>query len=237
MWEGLTVGGFQFDDSLEYAAAKKEYDIINYIVDKMDVSDPQVALKVYYKLLERKDMRTVIGLTFLKQLRDFCVQSGVVEDSQIKIIPILSDQAKKGRISSFGDETALEIDSAISESASDMQGGFASLDNKIAEDFSETERSLKRDIQDHISRENKFKQVADFYRNRSKKCYLVIGVLAALIVILFVLALSNGNTPFTDKEADIQNRYAAWAEELAEKESELNKREKEIENAELRGEE
>ena len=84
MWEGLQVSGFQFDDSMEYALAKKEADIINYIIERMDISDPQVALKVYYKLLERQDFKTVVGFTFLKQLRDFCVQNGVVDEESIK---------------------------------------------------------------------------------------------------------------------------------------------------------
>ena len=75
MWEGLKIGGFQFDDSMEYALAKKESDIIGYITERMNINDPQVALLVYYKLLERQDMKTVVGLSFLKQLRDYCVES------------------------------------------------------------------------------------------------------------------------------------------------------------------
>ena len=224
MWEGLTVSGFQFDDSLEYALAKKEADIINYIVERMDVSDPQVALKVYYKLLERQDLKTVVGLTFLKQLRDFCVQNGIVDDESIRLISIKSD--KKGKLSSYGDENALEIDSAISESASDMDTGFEKLDNKIAEEFSEKEKELKRNIQDLKSKENKFKAVADHYRGKVKKCYYIITGLMVIIVVLFVLALSNGDTPFTDAEEDIQNRYATWAEELSERENAITLREK-----------
>lgn len=217
MWEGLTVGGFQFDDSMEYALAKKEADIIRYISDRMDLRDPQVALKVYYKLLERKDFQTVVGLSFLKQLRDFCIDSGVAPDDAIKLIGIRKD--KKGKLSSFGDENALEIDSAISESTADMENGFEKLDTKINEEFSETERELKRDIQNHISKENKFKAVADHYRTKVKKCYLVIVGLAVVIIVLFIMAITSGNTPFSDTEKDIQNRYAAWAEELAERES------------------
>ena len=217
MWEGLTVGGFQFDDSMEYALAKKEADIIQYISDRMDLRDPQVALKVYYKLLERKDFQTVVGLSFLKQLRDFCIDSGVAPDDAIKLIGIRND--KKGKLSSFGDENALEIDSAISESTADMENGFEKLDTKINEEFLETERELKRDIQNHISKENKFKAVADHYRTKVKKCYLVIVGLAVVIIVLFIMAITSGNTPFSDTEKDIQNRYAAWAEELAERES------------------
>ena len=126
MWEGLQVSGFQFDDSMEYALAKKEADIINYIIERMDISDPQVAVKVYYKLLERQDVKTVGGFPFLTQLRDFCVQNGVVDEESIKVISIKSD--KKGKLASYGDENALEIDSAITESAEDLGKGFDHLD-------------------------------------------------------------------------------------------------------------
>ena len=224
MWEGLTVGGFQFDDSMEYAQAKKEADIINYIVERMDVTDPQVALKVYYKLIERQDLKTVVGLAFLKQLRDYCIQNEVVDDETIKLISIKSD--KKGKLSSFGDERALEVDTAISDSASDIDNGFEHLDTKISEEFSETEKELKRNIQEHISKENKFKAVAEHYRDKAKKCYFVIAGLAIVIIILFVLALKTGNTPFNDAEEEIQDRYAAWAEELTERENAVVIREK-----------
>ena len=234
MWEGLKVGGFQFDDSMEYALAKKESDIINYIIERMNINDPQVALKVYYKLLDRKDFKTVVGLTFLKQLRDFCIQSGVADDDQIKVIAVPGEENKKGRISSFGDESALEIDSAISESASDMDTKFDHLDKKIDDEFAETEKALKRDIQNHINNENKYKNVADYYRSKVKKCYYVIVGLAVIIVILFVLAITSGNTPFSDTEQSIQDKYASWAEELTAKEEALKIRESTLEN---RGEE
>ena len=221
MWEGLKVGGFLFDDSMEYARAKKESDIINYISERMDISDPQIALKVYYKLLDRQDMKTVVGLTFLKQLRDFCVDNGIVDESQIKVISIPSEQSKKGKVSSYGDENALEIDSAIAESSSDMDNRFDRLDNKIEEEFSETEKALKRDIQNHISQENKYKNVADYYRAKTKKCYYGIAALVIIIIVLFIMAIKNGDTPFTDAEKDIQDRYAAWAEDLAEREAAL----------------
>ena len=230
MWEGLQVSGFQFDDSMEYALAKKEADIINYIIERMDISDPQVALKVYYKLLERQDFKTVVGFTFLKQLRDFCVQNGVVDEESIKVISIKSD--KKGKLASYGDENALEIDSAITESAEDLGKGFDHLDTKIQEEFSEKEKELKANIRDLKSKEDRFKAVAEHYRNKAKKCYMVIAGLVVVIIVLFVMALTTGNTPFNDAEADIQNRYAAWAEELSEKESSLTERERALNEGE-----
>lgn len=221
MWDGLKVGGFQFDDSMEYALAKKESDIINYITERMDTSDPQIAMKVYYKLLERQDMKTVVGLAYLKQLRDFCIQSGIIDDAQLKVIPIIDEKEKKGKLSSYGDASALEMDTAISESAADMDTKFERLDQKIDDEFAETEKALKRDIQNHINKENKYKNIADFYRSKVKKCYYAIVALAIVIVVLFILAITGKHLPISDTEKDIQDKYAAWAEELAEREKAL----------------
>lgn len=228
MWEGLKIGGFQFDDSMDYALAKKESDIIEYVSERMNISDPQVALLVYYKLLDRQDMKTVVGLTFLKQLRDYCIQSGVVEDSQIKMIPIKSENVKQGKLSSYGDEDALETDAAISQGEESMDEGFNTLENKIEEEFSNEEKQLKRDIKSHIDRENKLKSVADHYKNKVKKCYYVISALFIIILILFILAVKSGNTPFSDTEKNIQDKYAAWAEELSEREQAIREKESQL---------
>ena len=228
MWEGLKIGGFQFDDSMEYALAKKESDIIGYITERMNLNDPQVALIVYYKLLERQDMKTVVGLSFLKQLRDYCVESGVVDDSQIKMIPIRVENGAKGKLSSYGDEEALETDAAIETGEEAVKSGFEKLDNKISEEFSAEEKQLKRDIQTHVDREKKLKSVADHYKNKLKKCYYVISALAIVIVILFVMAIASGNTPFSDAEKDLQDRYAGWAEELSAREEAIKYREEQI---------
>lgn len=228
MWEGLKIGGFQFDDSMDYALAKKESDIIEYVSERMNISDPQVALLVYYKLLDRQDMKTVVGLTFLKQLRDYCIRSGVVEDSQIKMIPIKSENVKQGKLSSYGDEDALETDAAISQGEESMDEGFNALENKIEEEFSNEEKQLKRDIKSHIDRENKLKSVADHYKNKVKKCYYVISALFIIILILFILAVKSGNTPFSDTEKNIQDKYAAWAEELSEREQAIREKESQL---------
>ena len=235
MWEGLKIGGFQFDDSMEYALAKKESDIIGYITERMNISDPQVALLVYYKLLERQDMKTVIGLSFLKQLRDFCIESGVVEDSQVKMIPIRSEIGDKGKISSFGDEEALETDAAIQTGEEAVNGGFEKLDDKISEEFAQEEKKLKRDIQNHVDREKKLKSVADHYKHKVKKCYYIISALALIILVLFIMAISSGNTPFSDTEKEIQNKYAGWAEELSAREEALKIKEKQLGGGESDG--
>jgi len=122
----------------------------------------------------------------------------------------------------------LETDAAISQGEENMDEGLNTLENKIEEEFSNEEKQLKRDIKSHIDRENKLKSVADHYKNKVKKCYYVISALFIIILILFILAVKSGNTPFSDTEKNIQDKYAAWAEELSEREQAIREKESQL---------
>lgn len=221
MWNNLTVNGFQFDNSTDYAEAKKEADAIDYLKSKMDIDNPEVAIKVYYKLLDRQNLHTIIGYTFLKQLRDFCIDSGIVNDNQIKSIIFPSVTETKGKIDAYGDEVSLEIDSSIDNTQEQVDEGFKEFDKGPAQVFAEQEKKLKRDIQNLISKQNKLNTVAEHYRHKSNKCICVIAALVIIIIALFGISIYNGTFPYNDVEKEIQNKYAAWAEELSERESKI----------------
>lgn len=76
MEEKLRIGNFEFTDAAEYAAAKREADAVEYIRAKTDVTNPEIALKVYNKLLERKSFVTVVGTAFLQELYEKALESG-----------------------------------------------------------------------------------------------------------------------------------------------------------------
>ncbi len=228
MWDNLKVDGFQFNNSADYAEAKHESEAISYIESKMDISNPRIALKVYYKLLDRKNLHTIVGITYMKQLRNFCISSGLVSDEQIRAIDIFDKNLIKGAAAAIGDETALETDSLISESETSVDKSFDEYDseNKKALQQENTEdnekKELKRSIQTYISRENKLKTVAEHYRSKMKKCYLVIATLIVIIVAIFAITIYRGGMPYDDVEAEIQNKYAAWEEELEIREKALS---------------
>lgn len=228
MWDNLTVNGFQFENANEYAEAKKEAEGIEYIVSKMDISDPEIALKVYYKLLDRKNLKTVVGYTFLKELRDFCVSSNIVSEDQIRSIYFTSTGVSKNKISSFGDEASLEIDSAIVNGNPEIDDDFDAFDNSEAKINDENAKKLKRDIQNHIAQEKKLTSVAEQYRIRSKRYFCIIAALLIVILALFAISIYKGTLPYTDVETEIQNKYAKWAEELDERENAIKIREQQI---------
>ena len=151
------------------------------------------------------------------------------------MIPIRVENGAKGKLSSYGDEEALETDAAIETGEQAVESGFEKLDNKISEEFSAEEKQLKRDIQNHQDREKKLKSIADYYKTKVKKCYYIISALAIVIVILFVMAIASGNTPFSDKEKDLQDRYAGWAEELSAREEAVKYREEQINGGNVSG--
>lgn len=229
MWNNLTVNGFQFENSNDYAEARREADAIEYLTGKMDVSNPEIAIKVYYKLLDRQNLHTIVGYNFLKQLRDFCINSGIVNDSQIKSINMPSSEPHSAKIESYGDEISLEIDSAIDDTKEEVDKGFDEYDNSAKKTLSDLEKKLKRDIQSLQAKEKKLNTVAEHYRLKNRKLTCVIVGLALIIVCLFGLSIYKGSLPYDDVETEIQDKYAAWAEELAEREAAVKQKESSIE--------
>lgn len=227
MWDNMNVKGFQFDTAAEYAEAKHEAEAIEYICSKMDVNDPQIALKVYYKLLERKNLHTVFGVIFLKELRDRIINAGLAEDSDLKYIHAPSFESDLFNANETGDETALENDSLISEASEDVEDKLKGPEL----DKSDEVKKLNRDLSIYRDNEKKIKSVAEHYRKITKTCYVVIIALIVVIVCFFGIAYYNNNLSFKDKEIEVQDKYSAWAEELQQREYELDLREAELNNA------
>ncbi|MCQ2495344.1 MAG: hypothetical protein MJ131_01985 [Lachnospiraceae bacterium] len=224
MWNNLTVNGFQFESSKDYAEAKKEAEALNYLASRMDISNPEVAIKVYYKLLDRQNLHTIIGYTFLKQLRDFCISSGLVKDSQIKAI-VMPSENTKGKIAAYGDEISLEIDASIDDTHKDVDSGFDDYDSSEAKTLADKEKKLKKEMQEFANKEKKLNLVADHYRNKSRKLVCAVVALVLIIIALFSISIYRGTLPYADIESEIQDKYAGWAEELSIREAELEKQE------------
>lgn len=203
MWDNMVIEGFQFESASQYTKAKREAEAIDYIKLKMDLSEPRTAAKVYYKLLEKGNLKTVVGLSFLKQLRDYIVAEGVVREEDLKSIIVTSGR-EGGDMENVGDETALELSGETDEN-----------EKKPFEDSDET-------------KEKKLKSVVLYYRQRAKKTAIVIAFLVIIIIAMFIITLKSNNSPFADAEAAMQDKYAGWAEELENWEHELEYREEQL---------
>ena len=65
-------------------------------------------------------------------------------------------------------------------------------------------------------------------RNRILSHRIVIGFLAAAIVVMFLIAFKSDTPNILNYETALQNKYAAWDAELTEREAELRERAAEI---------
>ena len=68
---------------------------------------------------------------------------------------------------------------------------------------------------------------------KQKKIYLrnagiIIAALCIMIISIVVITLYSGKNPLIDAEEKIQNKYAAWEEELKAREAEVREKEKEL---------
>lgn len=78
--------GYRFRSKDGYTDAKKEWEAIEYLRAKTDLSKGENALKLYNQLVHKNYFRTVIGYDFLKELSDIAVSSGVI--ARERLLPI-----------------------------------------------------------------------------------------------------------------------------------------------------
>lgn len=219
MRDNLTVHGFYFESSAEYVEAKREAEAIEYISLKMDINNPQIAMKVYYKLLERNNLHTIVGVTFLKELHDRIVSAGLIEEKNIKAIVIKANTGEKP-LTEYGDEEALITDTKNHNDADDIEADESAMEalQNVKTNENEPNRKFGRE------REEKLKKVADYYRTKVKKCYIIITALALIIAAMFAISIYNGDFKSNNAEIELQDKYAAWEEELQNWENELKER-------------
>lgn len=78
--------------SEERQKARKESEIIRQIRSRMDLKDAKAVLKMYNKLIEDKIFETLVGYTFLEELREVVIGSGLVSEDALADIPVQEKQ-------------------------------------------------------------------------------------------------------------------------------------------------
>lgn len=86
------MNGYQFDSKDSYEKAKKEQEAIIYIKAHTNFNNINQVMKVYNKAIEEKMFSTIIGYEFLKQIRNFIIQKGKLEEDELAPIFIAQKQ-------------------------------------------------------------------------------------------------------------------------------------------------
>lgn len=94
MEKKLTFQGHTFDDEKQLIAAKKEAEAIEYLRSKTDFGNMNNLMKLYNRILDRDMMETVVGIEFLKEVRDTLIGSGMFTEEQVRPVPLLPEVKK-----------------------------------------------------------------------------------------------------------------------------------------------
>lgn len=82
------ISGYSFEDSQDYKEAKRELESVEYIKANTDLNDINKVLKLYTKLVERKTLKSVIGIAFMNELRYRILSAGIVSENNLPDIRI-----------------------------------------------------------------------------------------------------------------------------------------------------
>lgn len=94
MGQKFTFQGHTFDDEKQLIAAKKEAEAIEYLRAKTDFNNMNNLMKLYDRILDRDMMETVVGIAFLKEIREKLIGSGMFTEDQVRPVPLLPEVKK-----------------------------------------------------------------------------------------------------------------------------------------------
>lgn len=86
-----SVSGYSFTNYQMYKEAKREAETVDYIRANTDLKDRNKLLKLYYKLIERNTLKTIVGYEFLKELQNSILEYGIISKENLPSIPVELD--------------------------------------------------------------------------------------------------------------------------------------------------
>ncbi|MDO5519801.1 MAG: hypothetical protein Q4G58_04840 [bacterium] len=95
--EQWIVEGFSFSNKQEYEKAAKEQESIAYIKANSDLNNAKSALKIYMNLIEKDLFATVVGYSFMENLRRHVVNQKIVPEHMVPAVPVTMQGAHGGK--------------------------------------------------------------------------------------------------------------------------------------------
>ena len=91
----INVDGFLFEDEETAQLARKEEEGIRFIKERTALTNPEVVLKLYKKLLEQELFVTPVGIRFLTELQNILLTSVYIAREEIPPIPVKPVEVKR----------------------------------------------------------------------------------------------------------------------------------------------
>ena len=194
------IGGYIFEDENKAKKAAKELKAVEYILGQIKDADEKGVLTVYKKLLNQRLFSTEIGMSFLSQLRQNLIASGVFEESEVPEVYSLESEEKP-------DNKTEEIPPAVNEKQENAKAKTKKADKTVG--------TVPQDLKAQI---NKLKLV--------NRILLVLCITLVLCVAGMFYVNSTINSPtILDYEEKLIDKYSAWEQELTEREAAVKEKE------------
>lgn len=84
----LTIDGYHFYTIEDAEIAAAEQKKIEFLAKKLNFSNPASVHQIYEKLVEERMFKTPVGLTFLKRLQNYLMESPSIDNSKVTPIPL-----------------------------------------------------------------------------------------------------------------------------------------------------
>lgn len=181
------VSGFAFYSEQEAEQAKKELEGIKYIKEKTDMSDPEMVLKIYNKMVREKMFITSVGYAYLSDLQEY-----------LRSIPFIK-----------------------SEDIPPIQVVHPSLQESLKEEKQKHKEKLD-EVKKKAAKQNKKKSDAE---QKYKVSFILNMILIISVVGMFIISATSSHPTILNYEEELVNRYAAWEQELTEREAALREAE------------
>ena len=86
--------GYSFYSKDDYLDAKKENEIIEYVKAKTNFSDTDKKIALYNKFIDRGTLKTVVGIDFLKSLRNDILKDELAREDMLRPLPEVESKRK-----------------------------------------------------------------------------------------------------------------------------------------------
>lgn len=193
------VSGFYFEDDNALQEAKKELEAVNYIKSQINMDHPQMVLHAYKQMIQQQIFHTVVGYEFLKNMQNFLYATPEIEGRDVPQIPAMT-------IAGVSRENMQGTDSVEQETKKPKKSG------------GQTSRGKKPSLDKQLN----------VYRKRFEVMSIIAGILLVMVIAMFAITMTSDSPTIVNYREKIVDSYAAWEEELNQREVEVTKREQAV---------
>lgn len=96
----LIVNGFKFPSYKEAKVAMKEKETIDTIKERLDMDNPKAVYQIYEKLIQKEIFKTIVGYSFLWELRHLLVTEFMYNEDELSVT-VIPKQLEYDKVTEF----------------------------------------------------------------------------------------------------------------------------------------